>query len=102
MKFVYICWLKVIVTVKSSWCLQIGSLIIDYICNFFIRPPKLQLIKFKSFKSLTSVSASLPRCPNRGKYITICYNPREFEAYKDTLVSEKRTLLSDKKLFKFD
>ena len=33
--------LKVIVTVKSSGCLQIGfgPLIIDYTCNFFIWPP---------------------------------------------------------------
>ena len=42
--------IKVIVTVKLSGCLQIsfGPLII--ICNFFIWPPLLQLIKFKKFK----------------------------------------------------
>ena len=46
-------FLKVIVTVKSSGCLQIGfgPLIIDYISNCFI-----------CLKPRTSVSISLTRC----------------------------------------
>ena len=68
---------KVILTVKPSGCLvhslQIcfGPLIIDYIFHSLIWPPQLQLIKLKSFESLTSVSILLTRCQNKGKYIKL-------------------------------
>ena len=51
--------LKVIVLVKSSGCLQIFFVIIDYICNFLILPSS----NLKSLKSLKSVSISLTSVP---------------------------------------
>ena len=60
----------------------------------------IQLIRFYSFKSLTSVFFSLTKCPMKEN--TLLSNPREFEADKEALVSEIDTLVSDLKLFKFD
>ena len=63
-------WVKIIlieiVTVKSSGCILYTDRfwapdIIDYICNFFILPPLLQLIKSKNHAQVCLFHAQV--CP---------------------------------------